>query len=255
MSPGIPKRVLSYGMKTLSLATLRLLPLVFSTGALATGVYLLIFALTQHDTLRACGGGDCQEVLNSSWSEWYDIPVVAFGVTMYGTYFVAYLLLVLSGDHAFRMKLRLVLVFVATLIVLGAVYFFVIQGAVLGAFCGFCMVAHLLGVLAVVTGWTWSHVAARIANRDHDRATSPSPSSRPTQPSGPERDMAGTMLSRQLGARRRQIPEFPSWPQWTWGVGLAGLIFILFAVSHILDPGPVTHLVLDAPSGAPAGTV
>lgn len=228
--------MLPFGMKTLVIYLLRTVSSLSSIGAVAFGIYLFVFALTKHDSLRTCGGGDCEEVLNSSWSVWYGIPVVSFGVAMYGAFFIGHLLVVFSKNKALRRASKWVLTFAAAMIVLGAVYFFVIQAAVLHAFCRSCMVTHGMGVLAVLSGWIGIRLTTRGIRNREDAATAPCPS----KSSGPDQYSAETILLRQLRTGNRRGPD------WLWSFGVAVTSFALFVVLHLFDPGPQTHLVMDA---------
>jgi uncharacterized membrane protein len=84
-----------------------------------------------------CTFGNCEQVLNSSYSVFFGIPVALFGAI----YYLSVLGLVILY---FDVKKEKILVFSSYLTVLGlaaSAYFVFIQLFVIGAICEFCMVS------------------------------------------------------------------------------------------------------------------
>ena len=92
--------------------------------------------------LSGCGGGNCDEVLQSRWSKVFHVPVAAFGL-------IAYLALALSFFSRFK-RLRAPSL---GAIVGGAIWFIFVQALLLRKFCPWCMVAHAIGLTLGVLGF------------------------------------------------------------------------------------------------------
>jgi len=89
-----------------------------------------------------CNGAGCDQVLGSSWSVLYGVPVALLGLVLY---------LVVLGSSLLRTKLgRLVTTTGAILIVLGAGWFLSVQAFVIREFCLYCCLTHGLAVLGAI---------------------------------------------------------------------------------------------------------
>ena len=102
-------------------------------GAAITG-YLLSVRGT--GATLACATGGCETVQSSRYSEIFGVPVAAFGLAAYAALFATALA---AGERA-----RLA----HAVIALGAfgfsTYLLYVQGAVIGAFCDWCLAADVL---------------------------------------------------------------------------------------------------------------
>ena len=104
-------------------------------------------------SVAGCGGGPCDEVLQSRWSGIFRIPVAVVGA-------VAYLGLAYSFVPRFRW-----LHVPALGAILGAALWFVfVQSVLLGKFCPWCMTAHVVALTLGVLGFI------RPASTDRKRA-------------------------------------------------------------------------------------
>ena len=93
-------------------------------------------------TPAGCGGGPCDEVLQSRWSRLFHIPVAAFGLA-------AYLLFAIS----FVRRLRWLRTPALGAIVGGAIWFIFVQALLLENFCPWCMAAHAVALTLGLLGF------------------------------------------------------------------------------------------------------
>ena len=114
--------------------------------ALALGgfcINLLLFV--RHLTgggIAGCGGGSaCEEMLNSRWSQVMGVPVTVFGGLVY-----------LALMFAILARRRWLLGTCLGLILGAAVWFVFVQAVLVGRFCPWCMTAHMIGVVATLSG-------------------------------------------------------------------------------------------------------
>ena len=129
---------------------------VLSASALSISIYLAWVAF--HSTgVAGCGGGifDCDHVLSSHWSRWFQVPVGAAAAALY---FCALSALGfcrrMSSDAKQRFAWRVVTV-CGLAAGLAAVWFVVLQFFVIGHICSYCLVAHTCGlVIAGTIIWT-----------------------------------------------------------------------------------------------------
>ncbi len=120
--------------------------LCFAVAAAAIAVLLTVLSLEAGSSPPGCGSGSgCEKVLSSRWSSLLGIPVGVFASLAYvGTA----MCLFLPGAGA-RKVLQ-----VLSVAILGALLWFVIlQLLVIRAFCPYCMLDHILGLLAVLLLW------------------------------------------------------------------------------------------------------
>jgi uncharacterized membrane protein/protein-disulfide isomerase len=120
-----------------ALAAVRLLFFV----ALAISLYLA-FHSWKGGGVPGCGPqSDCDQVLSSRWASLFGVPVSFFAVPVY----VAALGSLLQKQIPWR-----VIIAVAAMVLLMALWFVGLQIFALRAFCKFCMTAHIAGAIAAV---------------------------------------------------------------------------------------------------------
>lgn len=120
---------------------------IISTVALGISAFLLWGSLSG-EHLPGCGAeSGCDAVLGSRWSKWMGVPVSLGALLVY--VMVLACLAVLRGRHGAEVR-RLVVMTLGGLgvVILGAaLWFILLQLAVIHAICPFCMVAHGCGVV------------------------------------------------------------------------------------------------------------
>lgn len=119
--------------------------LVFAATAAALAIYLAALALLNGRLPPGCGeGSGCGDVLTSTWSRLFGIPVSLPAVGMYGAVAILALL-------SLWLPIARRLLVLCSACILGAVaWFVVLQAFVLHAFCVYCMIDHSFGALAAV---------------------------------------------------------------------------------------------------------
>lgn len=124
---------------------------LLAAGALAVSAYLASVALTAGARPLGCSGeGGCSEVLSSPWSRWGPLPVAMLGVLLYGSVLVALLMLPRCRRLADRRRTWRVLVGLAGVTLAGAAWLTVLQVAIIGSFCLWCMIDHAMAVALAV---------------------------------------------------------------------------------------------------------
>lgn len=114
---------------------------LFLLVAFALAGYLAWGAL-QGGGVPGCGpDSDCDNVLGSRWANVRGVPVSLFAMPVY---FLA-LVFTLPRQIPWKSILPVVLT-----IAVGAVWFVGLQAFAIGAFCKFCMAAHVAGIIAVI---------------------------------------------------------------------------------------------------------
>jgi len=121
---------------------------VLALTAMSISAYLLTRTWTGA-AIAGCGAGSsCNVVLASRWSSWLTIPASLLGVISY----VALLAALASARFACGATLRSAawtgLIALAVAIAGAALWFIALQAIVLRQYCGYCMTAHVLGLLA-----------------------------------------------------------------------------------------------------------
>lgn len=131
--------------------------LVLGLCGLAINVFLLTRHLSNDLGVAGCGGGDCDDVLDSRWSVVFGIPVTAFGA-------MAYLALLIS----LRPRFECGLIPLLGIITGAAVWFILLQALVLKQFCVWCMTAHGIAIALLISGWfrhSLNHAAGKWPQR------------------------------------------------------------------------------------------
>jgi len=133
-------------VRTGALVAIRL----FTFAAMAISAYLAYIAMTG-DRVVGCGpDSGCDQVLNSRWAYWLNVPVSFFALIVYS--------LILGGSFRFNLKRdpkvqRMTWAWLvgSAIVVFGSAAWFVgVQAFVLKSFCPFCMTAHACGAIAAI---------------------------------------------------------------------------------------------------------
>jgi uncharacterized membrane protein/protein-disulfide isomerase len=133
----------------------RMAMMVLSALALALSGYLSWHYLAGGSVIGCGGGSPCDKVLNSRWSSVAGVlPVSGLAA---GTYLAMLLTTFFIGPttelEIRQVAWRAMLVFVGAAAG-SAVWFFIVQKWIVGAFCPYCMAAHITGVLlAILVIW------------------------------------------------------------------------------------------------------
>lgn len=124
---------------------LRVLLLLLASGGLLLNALLLYWKLTDPSAeIVGCGGGGgCNEVLASRWSQVFGLPIPVLGILVYGLLMAALVL-----------RKSLVAAFCYGAIAGSAVWLIIVQAFLLHHFCPWCMAAHGVGILLVVLAGT-----------------------------------------------------------------------------------------------------
>ncbi|HVJ67266.1 MAG TPA: vitamin K epoxide reductase family protein [Caulifigura sp.] len=134
---------------------LRTATVVLAVAAAGVATYLGIVSLQLRGTPWGCGAGSgCADVLKSRWSNVAGIPVGFFAMATY----TAIALLALWGRKHPGPLIRNALTILAAAVMSTAIYFVVMQVAVLKAICPWCMVDHALGVGAALGALAWARI-------------------------------------------------------------------------------------------------
>ena len=115
-------------------------------------VLLLYWKLSDPSSgIAGCGGGGgCNEVLASRWSQVFGLPIPVLGILIYG-------LLV----AALALRKSFIAAFCYGAISGSALWLIIVQAVLLHHFCPWCMAAHVVGVLLVVLAWRVSPRAGK----------------------------------------------------------------------------------------------
>ena len=101
----------------------------------------LTFQSMSGSQIAGCGeGAGCQSVLNSKWSSVLNIPISTLGITLYLNLIFCILFCI-----KYAAQLSTIL---ASCIILGALWFTVLQAFVLKQFCFYCCSVHFLATIA-----------------------------------------------------------------------------------------------------------
>lgn len=125
---------------------------VVALAALLIAGYLTVIALNKGSRPAGCGPDSaCGQVLSSPWSKWLRVvPVSAVAVVLYALTIATTALLV-PGSSAFKRRRGWIMLTLTALMIVGAVIWFtVVQGAVIGGWCPWCMADHGLGLTVAV---------------------------------------------------------------------------------------------------------
>lgn len=116
--------------------------------ALACSAYLAYLSLTGGRAVGCGPDSDCDRVLASRWAYWFGIPVSILALAVDGA-FLASLLRLGKTVTAPRQRRAWAMIIPCALLVAGAaIWFTVLQVAVLKSICPYCMTAHVSGLIA-----------------------------------------------------------------------------------------------------------
>lgn len=122
--------------------------LVFA--AMGISAYLAYVSMTG-DKVVGCGpDSGCDQVMNSRWAYWLNVPVSLFALMVYSLFLGATFRLGLKREARVQRTTWAWLLGCALLVLGSAIWFVSLQGFVVKAFCPFCMAAHACGALASI---------------------------------------------------------------------------------------------------------
>lgn len=121
---------------------------LLAVAAMLIGVYLTVVAFLEHGKAAGCGGGSgCDEVLSSSWSRLFGLPVSLFAVLTYLVLLSGTFLAKNSKTSSQRRTGWLVMLATASSIVIASLWFTALQIFVVKQICPYCMTEHGVGVV------------------------------------------------------------------------------------------------------------
>lgn len=133
-------------VRTGALVAIRL----FTLAAMTISAYLAYIAMTG-DRVVGCGpDSGCDQVLNSRWAYWLNVPVSFFALIVYSLILGASFRFSLKRDPKVQRTTWAWLVGSAIVVFGSAAWFVGIQVFVLKSFCPFCMTAHACGAIAAL---------------------------------------------------------------------------------------------------------
>lgn len=123
---------------------------VLILAAMGISAYLAYGSLTG-DRVAGCGpDSGCDQVLNSKWAYWLNVPVSVFALMTYSLILGATFRLGLKRDARMQRLTWAWLVGGAIVVFGSAAWFVGIQAFLLKSFCPYCMTAHACGALASI---------------------------------------------------------------------------------------------------------
>ena len=123
---------------------------LFTFAAMTISAYLAYIAMTG-DRVVGCGpDSGCDQVLNSRWAYWLNIPVSFFALIVYSLILGASFRFNLKRDPKVQRMTWAWLVGSAIVVVGSAAWFVGVQAFVLKSFCPFCMAAHACGAISAI---------------------------------------------------------------------------------------------------------
>ncbi len=120
---------------------------VISAIALGIALYLAYNGIANKQPAGCSGDGGCSHVLGSRWSSLWGVPVSVPAVLVYLGIFLATFHVSPALPEKRRRDGWLVLLILATMAGLGALWFIALQAFVLKAYCPYCMLDHLCGLV------------------------------------------------------------------------------------------------------------
>lgn len=120
---------------------------VLAAVALGGSAFLLYESLAAGQPLPGCGpGSGCDAVLNSRWSRWLGVPVAGPAALLYAVMLGS--TFVLGGRSTPRRMAAWMLLIMGGAMAIGAAGWFIsVQALWVGAWCKYCLVVHVSGVL------------------------------------------------------------------------------------------------------------
>ena len=120
---------------------------VISAIAMGIALYLAYNGIANKQPAGCSGDGGCSHVLGSRWSSLWGVPVSVPAVLVYLGIFLATFHVSPALPQKRRRDGWLVLLVLATMAGLGALWFIALQAFVLQAYCPYCMLDHLCGLV------------------------------------------------------------------------------------------------------------
>jgi uncharacterized membrane protein len=111
---------------------------------LAIGVAFYL-PITSWGEANAAGCGpesDCDRVLSSRWATWFGLPVSLLGLAVYLALYATSHAIVLRSFRAYRRKCWNAAVVLSSTVLVAALWFVVLQFAVIESVCKFCLLTH-----------------------------------------------------------------------------------------------------------------
>ncbi|MGE4568479.1 MAG: vitamin K epoxide reductase family protein [Bacteroidales bacterium] len=135
---------------------------------LAIGLSILLsWQVLSGDGMPGCGGeSSCNEVLSSRWSKWAGvIPVGLPAVSVYLAIWVAVSFLTSNAERSVRCLAWIALLVLAGVVIGSAIWFFIVQRWIIGAYCLWCMTTHVAGILLslMILRRAWAEYEPRFA--------------------------------------------------------------------------------------------
>lgn len=123
--------------------------------ALALSGYLAWHSLMGGAVIGCSGGSSCEQVLSSRWSSIGGVlPVSGLAIGVYLAMLVAGFCLGPSTEVSLRQLAWRAMLVLSGAVAGSAVWFIIVQAAIVRAFCPYCMTAHVTGlVLAALVVW------------------------------------------------------------------------------------------------------
>ncbi|HSH15483.1 MAG TPA: vitamin K epoxide reductase family protein, partial [Verrucomicrobiae bacterium] len=118
--------------------------------ALAVSAYLAFLSLTGGRAVGCGPASGCDKVLQSRWAYWFGVPVSVFALLADTLVLAATFRLGKLHAPSVQRRAWLLLVPGAILIAGAAVWFTLLQAAIVQSFCPYCMVAHASGFIAAL---------------------------------------------------------------------------------------------------------
>lgn len=126
----------------------------WSLVALCLACYLSWITLTGDSATGACSftGSDCDAVLTSEWSKWFDLPISLGGVAVYGGILLATLMVSYTNSRGGQLISWVLIGGLSLLAALSGLWFVILQFQI-GAFCLFCLSTHICGLMIAPVAW------------------------------------------------------------------------------------------------------
>jgi uncharacterized membrane protein len=146
--------------------------LAIAAGGLAG--YLLDRSLQGRSLPVGCGSGSsCEEVLNSQWSQVFGIPVSGLAAAVYILILADVPFVANRWTACTRRRAWSVLLFLAAVVAMAAIWFVGVQSFVIRKFCPWCLVEHGLGTIMAALVFSRAPIAWKRSPMNGDMSDSP----------------------------------------------------------------------------------
>ena len=119
---------------------LKIAAVILALIGLVDATYLAVHHFTAEPVPCSLTNG-CEQVLTSEYAEVFGLPLAGFGAAAYFAAFALALLAVYGNDLAWKL-----FGVQSAIMALFSVYLIYVQGALIGAFCQFCLLSALTSV-------------------------------------------------------------------------------------------------------------